>query len=259
MKAKKTVGLLMGVLVLAGAVGAAVIYQDDFSGAVGLSTTSTPEISPVGFDQKGFATGLDGSGHLESTLATQSTAGYRVKLGTDPLTDDASITEISFTVTMRTPTNDWVMLGFQEVDANGFLVADRNAGPIVQFNPTSVNLRGGTWGGGNVSSTFRSAYALGSVITAEMTYHVGAGTMDFSINGSSVTNGFALNHDYPVGTPSDPVVYWLNSQLRYQPSAADGGAYIDSLQVSTIPEPAAFGMVGFAGLAILFIRRKLSM
>ncbi len=114
-KPEKTVGLLIGVLVLAGAVGAAIVYQDDFSGAKGVAwTSSTPEISPAGFEQKGWNTGLDGSGHLESTLPANSSPGYRVKLGTNPLTDDASITEISYTVTMRMPTNDWVMVGFQE-------------------------------------------------------------------------------------------------------------------------------------------------
>ncbi len=138
------------------------------------------------------------------------------------------------------------------------LVEARNAGPIIQFNPASVILRGGTWGGGNTSAAFYNPYSLGSVITAEMTYHVAAGTMDLAINGSTVTNGFALNHEYPVGTSSDPVVYWLQAQLRIQPSVADGGAYIDSLQVSTIPEPATLGMIGMVGLAILFVRRKLS-
>ena len=225
--------IAMACLLACGICNAEIVYQDDFSGAAGVSTTTVPEISPVGFDQKGFVTGLDGSGRLESTLATQPTAGYRVKLGTDPLTADASITEISYTVTMRTPINDWVMLGFQEADANGLLNADRNAGPIVQFNPAGIILRGGTWGGGNISAQFPNTYSLGSVITAEMTYHVGAGTMDLAINGSTLTNGFVMDHEFPVGTLSDPVVYWLQAQLRLQPSAADGGAYIDSLQVET--------------------------
>jgi len=210
------------------------VYQDDFSGAAGVSTGSSPEVSPVGFEQKGWQTGLDGNGHLESTLPANSSPGYRVRLGTNPLTDDASITEILCTVTMRTPTNDWVMVGFQEQDANGLLVAARNAGPIIQFNPTSITLRGGTWSGGNVSETILNPYHAGQIVTAEMTYHVAARTMDLSIDGLVVAEGFVLEHEYPVGTLSDPVAYWLNTQLRIQPSAADGGAYIDSLHVRCV-------------------------
>ena len=211
--------------------GSTIIYQDDFSGVAGVSTGSSPEVFPVGFEQKGWETGLDGNGRLESTLSNNSLPGYRVKLDTNPLTDDSSITEISCTITMRTPTNDWVMIGFQEADANGLLVADRNAGPIIQFNPTSVMLRGGTWGGGNVSETILNPYHAGQTVTAGMTYHVAAQTIDLSINGLVVAEGFALEHEYPVGTLSHPVACWLNTQLRFQPSAADGGAYIDSLHV----------------------------
>ncbi len=223
---------VLAVAVSVMAARAEVVYQDDFSGAVGVSTTSIPEISPVGFEQKGLNTGLDGNGYLESTLPGNSGTGYRVKLGMAPLTTDTSIEEISYTVTMRTPTNDWVMIGFQEADANGLLVTNNNVGPVVQFNSIGVVLRGGTWGGGNVSAQFLNTYTLGEVITAEMTYHVDLGTMDLVINGLTVTSGFVLNHEFPVGTNSAPVVYWLNTQLRLQPSAADGGAFIDSLQVS---------------------------
>ena len=227
----------MACLLACGICNAEIVYQDDFSGAAGASTTTIPEVSSLGFDQNGFATGLDGSGRLESILPSNASSGYRVRLGTDPLTIDPSIAKISYTVTMRTPTNDWVMIGFQEADVNGLLVTTNNVGPIVQFNPVGIILRGGTWGGGTVSAQFLNTYFLGSVITAEMTYHVSAGTMDLAINGSTLTNGFVLNHEYPVGTNSDPVVYWLNSQLRFQPSAANGGAYIDSLQVETFSVP----------------------
>ena len=239
---------MLAIAVVLTAAQAGVVYQDDFSGAAGSSIDSSPEISPPGFLQKGFLTGLDGSGRLESTNSDNSGAGYRVQLGMAPLTDDISITEISYTVTMRTPTNDWIMIGFQEQDANGMLVTNNNVGPVVQFNPTSVVLRGGTYSGttnGNISAIFQGAYSLGSVITAKMTYHVDAGTMDLSINGTTVTNGFSLNHKFPVGTPSNPVVYWAQVQLRLQPSAANGGGYIDSLQVVAIPP-------GYAGWASIW-------
>ncbi len=229
-------------IVLTGAAHSEVVWQDDFSGVAGDASATVPEISPAGFEQHFYKTGLDGGGRLVSTDSAQPTAGFRVKLGSVPLTDDASIADIKYTVTMRTPTNDWVMIGFQEQDENGLLVADRNAGPLVQFNPVGVVLRGGTWGGGNISAQFLNTYARGSVITAEMTFHVGEQTMDLVINGSTVTNGFALEHEFPVGTPSAPVVHWLQVQLRQQPSAADGGAYIESLLISA----AAPGYAGWA-------------
>lgn len=37
------------------------------------------------------------------------------------------------------------------------------------------------------------------------------------------------------------------------------GAYLVDFEVSVIPEAATLGLVGFTGLAILFVRRKLSM
>ncbi|MCF7817308.1 MAG: hypothetical protein K9M54_05440 [Kiritimatiellales bacterium] len=225
-----------------------VIYQDDFSGAAGAATTTVPEVSPTGFVQKYFQTGLDGNGRLESANPAQSSAGYRVKLGTDPLTANTAIADIKYTVTMRTPSNNWVMIGFQEADANGFLAAANNIGPVVQFNPTSVQLRGGTYGGGTTTTPLTGVYSKGDVITAEMTYHVADQTMDLAINGSTVTNGCALNHEFPVGTPSDPVVYWAQIQFFSQPSAANGGPYIDSFQIQTTT-PAPVVVPGYAGWA----------
>ena len=247
MKGKKEIGLLMGVLVWAGVAGAEIVYQDDFSGAATLDAKDTvPEITLPGFFEASALTGLDGNGRLESTSPTEANANYRFRIDTDPLTADTSIAEISYKVTMRTPINDWVMIGFHEINVNGFLSAGINGGPIVQFNPLGVVLRGGTWGGGSESAQFLNTYTLGEVITAEMTYHIDAGTMDLAINGSTITNGFALNHEFPVGTLSDPVVYWAQAQLRFQPSVADGGAYIDSFEIEKtypLPDP------GYAGWA----------
>ncbi len=233
-----------------------IIYKDDFSGAVTNNPKATvPEVMPAGYRNSYLTTGLDGSGHLESTDATQANANYRVRLGINPLTDDASIAEIKYTVTMRTPTNDWVMVGFHETEANGLLGEVANGGPMVQFNPGGrVFLHGGVFNGGTSSAAINNLYALGSMITAEMTYHVGDQTMDLDINGSSVATGFALNHEYPIGTLSDPVVYWAQMQLRKQPSVADGGAYIDSMQVEIIagsaPEPGYAGWAGGWGVDI---------
>ena len=216
-----------------------IVYKDDFSGDAGDSTATVPEVAPVDFNQGSFMSGLDGNGLLQSTNSLNPSAGYRVKLGTDPLSIDPSIADVRLKVKMRVPTNDWVMIGFQEQDANALLVEERNAGPIVQFGPTYVIIRGGTWGGTNdsgaISETILNPYALGQTITAELTYHIAAQTVDLSINGLTLKEGFALDHEFPVGTNSAPVIYWLNSQMRFQPLAADGGSYIDSMEVRTVP------------------------
>ena len=226
------------------------VYQDDFSGAAGTATTTIPEVSTVGFANFSTTAGLDGSGHLESTSVANAAANYRFRIDTNPLTADLAATEISYTVDMRTPTNDWVMVGFHEVDANGFLVEAVNAGPYVQFNPSgTVVLRGGTWGGG-AETVLRNHYALSEVITAKMTYHVVEQTMDLSINGVTVVNGFALNHEFPVGMPSDPIVYWAQIHMRYQPSAANGGAYIDNFQIKTLSSQYTSWAAGWGGIDI---------
>lgn len=230
------------------------VYQDDFSGVAGVATATVPEVSLAGFEQKHYQMRIDGSGRLESSNPDGHGSGYRVRLKTDPLTDDSSIEAIRCTIKMRTPTNEWVMIGFQEVDANRLVVSENNTGPVLQFNPTSVTLRGGTYGGGDSVATYPPYYSAGEDITAVLTYHVGTKTVDFSVNDFVVTNGFVLNHEFPVDTDSDPVVLWLNTQFRYQPSAADGGCCISSIQVETIagpePEPGYEGWAGGWGVDI---------
>jgi hypothetical protein len=223
------------------------IYQDDFSGTAGPSTTTVPEISPTGFEHNLFLTGLDGSGRLESTNVANSASGYRVKLGAAPLTDNPSIDAIRLTVRMRTPTNDWIMIGFQEDNLNALLDSNRNTGPMMQVNPSSVVLRSG-WpqAENSYSPSFTGFFSPGDEITLVMTYHVDTQTMDLSANALTVTNGFVVEHQYPSGTNSDPVVYWLNSQIRYQQTAANGGGYIDSWKVEILPEVAGFGYEGWA-------------
>jgi len=260
MKAKKTIGLLMGVLVLAGAASAGVIYQDDFAGAATSNPKDTVmEVTPVGVRSKYLTTGLDGNGHLESTDAGQVNANYRVQMGQTPLTADASITEIKYTVTMRTPVNDFVIVGFHEASVNGLVSQTANGGPMMEFQSNgNIVMRGGTYNQGR-NKTYAAVYTPGDIITAEMTYHPDTLRVDLDINGSVLATGLLVNHEYPAGTLADPVVSWVQMHLRNQPSAANGGAYIDSMQVSTIPEPAMLGLVGFVSLAMLFVRRQMMM
>ncbi len=210
------------------------IYADDFIGDAGAASSSVPEVSQAGFSPASSSTGLNGGGLLQAT-SVEGGANYRFQIDTDPLTDDDSITEIRYTVEMRTPTNDWVMIGFSGNEASGgFLVDSYNMGPVVQFSPTYVLLRGGTWTGGNTTGALGGYYSAGELITAEMTYHVAAQTMDLVVNGVTVTNGWALNHEFPFGTLSDPVVQWAEIQLRNQPTAAAGGSYVSSFRIDAV-------------------------
>ena len=77
--------LLLGLT--ASVVQAAVVYQDDFSGAVGSATNSVPEITVPGWaGATANAMELDGAGKLESSDAGNAAANYRFRIATDPLT-----------------------------------------------------------------------------------------------------------------------------------------------------------------------------
>ncbi|QHI69829.1 hypothetical protein [Tichowtungia aerotolerans] len=208
------------------------IYQDDFSGAATNSAkVSVPEISLPGFYPASALTGLDGNGRLEAAGAGAN-ANYRFRIDTQPLTDDSQIQDIKYKVVMRTPTNDWIMIGFQQYNANGLLTTEADVGPVVQFNPNgTVILRGGSYPAGNNSAGLPAYYTGSDIIIAEMTYHVGDQTMDLVINDKIIAMAFDLGHEFPAGISSDPVVYWLQAQLRNQQTAANGGAYLDSLQI----------------------------
>ena len=57
--------------------------------------------------------------------------------------------------------------------------------------------------------------------------------MDVSVNGNAVATALPVGHLLE-GTEedSDPRIQWVQLHLRAKPSAAEGGAYIDSLSVS---------------------------
>ena len=220
-----------------------VVYQDDFSGpATTTASFSAPEVYSSGFAPISFNTGLDGNGLLESVGVNPNT-DFRFQIAADPLTDDVAVEDIKYIAEMRVPADQWMMIGFQGTDSVGMLSEDANVGPMVLFAPTYTKIFGGTWGGGNQTPNFQG---YGSeVITAEMTYHVTAQTVDLAINGTTLTNGFAIGHEFPLGTNSDPVVNILQVVLRNQTNAANGGAYIDSLKVEK-----TFTTVGYTGWAL---------
>jgi hypothetical protein len=72
-------------------------------------------------------------------------------------------------------------------------------------------------------------YRAGDVITVVLSYHSASKTADLSVNGTALIEGFVLDHEFPAGTPSDPVVQWVG--LQFFKCSSD--AYVDSLQVET--------------------------
>lgn len=209
-----------------------VIYEDDFSGPAGTSAKdSVPEVSPVGFLVKDYQTGLSGDGLLYETNNV-STAGFRVRLGTDPLTDDSSIGAVKLTAWMRIPTNDWIALGFSQYDYNGMLGTLTDSGPWLQVNPSSISVRGGNSTDGS-EAKFLNPYSAGETAVIEFTYNIGAETGDLVIDGVTVSTNIAMAHEYPAGTTNSPTIYWFNSHFRFQPAAADGGGYVDRLRIET--------------------------
>lgn len=225
-------GWLIGIalLLLAGWVGATVVYQDDFNGSAGVATTTTPEIAPDGFADQSFQTALDGRGHLIAA-AVNPTAHYRLSLGATPLTADASITSIKYTAVLRTPVHEWIAIGFAGFDTKSFLDVKADSGPFVLFNKEgAVAISGGVWKGGK-DQTVRKVFTAGAVITAELTFHVDTQTADLSVNGSSVIEGFDIGHEFPVGEPSVPVLSHALIQMRNQ---AVEGAYVDRFQVEIL-------------------------
>jgi hypothetical protein len=212
------------------AVQAKTIYQDDFSGAAGAATATVPETVPDGFVQHQFGAGLDGSGGL---IATEKVpyANFRVNLGPALLTADASVRNVKCTVVLRPPALSWVGIGFHEQDVNA-LLGPNNSGPFVLFAPDQITLCGGAAlnSNGNTSA-LPAVYKRGAVITAEIVYHSADQTLDMAIDGTNVVSGFVLGHKYPKDIPSAPVLQWIQIQFFNQPSAADGGPFVDSLKM----------------------------
>ena len=87
----------------------------------------------------------------------------------------------------------------------------------------------------------------------EFTYDTGAGTVTTVYGGETIHDAVAITS---TGTPTLDYAFFI---MRDPTGGGPPGSYLVDFEVSVIPEPATFGMVGLGGLAILFIRRKLSL
>jgi len=209
-----------------------VVYRDDFGGdAASVAKDATvPEVADPAFLDAGSHTGLDGQGHLISTVA-QPNANYRFRVDAAPLTS-RPVSAIKYTVVFTAPTNDWIGIGYLEKNRNGLSVASANAGPWVQYGADgSVAVHGGSALFGSLA-VFKAAYSSGDVVTAEMTYRLEDQTVALSINGKVVAEAVSVSRVNEKGEDSPPVAGWVQIQFRNQ---AVDGAYVDSFQLETIP------------------------
>ncbi len=82
------------------------------------------------------------------------------------------------------------------------------------------------------------------------------GTM--ATDGSVTTMNFALNTGTELGTWDSTLGLDFSSGYGPTQFGNDDGnqVIIDNLTVSVIPEPATLGLIGFAGVGVLFVRRR---
>jgi hypothetical protein len=226
-----------------------ILFQDDFSGAAGgVLTNSMPEVYMPGFSDIALKAELDGSGKLQSGSATEPSANYHFKLMVNPVTDDPLVGEIRWKANVRMPTNSWIAIGFHGANINNLISANVNSGPFLRFDPQSTYVSQGN--GLTGQQQFASTHAPGDLIAVEAVYHVAASTMDVYFDGvpavgqgNNVATNVTIAHEWPVGTPADPVVDYAQIHFNLQPTAAQGGAYVDDFEVSVVQENLAFDAI----------------
>ncbi|MEA2067600.1 MAG: FAD-dependent oxidoreductase [Verrucomicrobiota bacterium] len=233
---KKTISILVAAWAVATA-QATVIYSAGFNGAAGTPAKElAPETAIPSFFQTSESMALDGNGHLEANKIKHN-ANYRFRLDTAPLNNNPSIRAVTCSVALRAPLTEWVAVAFHGENRNGVLTGKADSGPWLQINPSSVVVRGGHSTKGS-QDVFSGTHEPGQRVAVELTYHFDEKTVDLSVNGSAVASALPVTHLLE-GTEedSDPRIQWVQLHLRAQPSAAEGGAYIDSLAVETLPMP----------------------
>lgn len=203
------------------------VYSNSFSGSAGGNPETAAEVDP-GLFSSAYLTELDGAGSLIANTVNSS-ASLRVRLDSTDLAE--STTAIRVSATVKTPTNDWVGIGFMESDGGGagFLRSGANSGPWLQINAGgSVILRGGhsTLGSADI---FSGVHTSGAETEVEMIYYPATGTVDLNMNGVSVAAGKEITHVLEgTAVEANPVIQWVQIQLRNQ---AAEGASVKNLSV----------------------------
>jgi hypothetical protein len=239
---------------LAGTAGAGLIYSNSFNDAAGtVALNSVPEINTIASYLVASTAGLqtDGSGRLEATNKSSS-ENYRFRLNPTALNLNTGLSAVKATVVMRAPsTTEWVGLSFGSSNVNGVLNTNAHA-TWLQINHNSMMVRGGGGTDGSVMQYTRT-HEPGSLITLEYTYRWDK-TVDLSVNGTLIASGLAVSYtNATTGLTEDPQIIWAMITMRNQDTIANGGAYIDSLTIETIPQWLILGLLegSAAGVAML--------
>ncbi len=223
-----------------------IIYEDDFAGDAGSAANTEPMIEPEGFQQQvGEGTVLmDGDGNIHTDGA--GTARYDVDLGSI-LTDDPSITDIKWDVTLGSPTpqeaSNWFGLGFSET-GTGSLTGSAEGGPWAaiygHLSGGRVQLRGGpgTSNGSGTASTGLWDISEQQELQVSFQFNITEQTASVTINGTAVEfdNGQGgTTAEWPVvyGDGNiEPPVRWASMQWTAQLDPADGGAFVSYSRIS---------------------------
>lgn len=203
------------------------VYSNSFAGASGGNPETSAEIDPEIYSSA-YLCELDGSGNLVANTLTPG-ASFRITLSSNDL---ASVqTAVRLRAVVKTPTSDWVGIGFMESDAGGagLLRSGANSGPWLQVNSNgSVIIRGGHGTLGS-SDSFNGVHTPGAEIEFELIYYPLAGTVDLVADGQSVVSGLEITHIAETTLLEEaPVIKWVQIQLRNQ---GYSGATINSLSV----------------------------
>ncbi len=241
----------MAVVVSAMAAQAAIIIKDDFDNMAGAGDSITNSVLEVG---SGTWVGslLSNGGNIMRAPANPGTMeGASIAL---PNFNPGDIITIKARAARTDTTTSWFGMGFS--DSSNVLSSLANDTPWATFYAATggVNVFGGSSTANGTGISYRSSDGVGTAVTLmEFTYDTGAGTVTTVFGGETVQNAVAITTS---GTPTLDHAFFV---MRDPTGGGPPGSYLVDYEVSVIPEPATLGLAGFSALAILFIRRKLSM
>lgn len=227
------IGKLLGVwvcsLLLIGGAMADVIYSNSFSGVAGSNPGGSAEVNP-GLGALTGSTIVDGDGHLVSIKAV-SGSRFSAKLSETPLEAD----QIILKWTMRaTSEARWVGVGFHGEDGLKLNDPLANSGPWVSITSQSTKIQDGTAVSGG-DALFLGTHEAADILSYEMIYYPESSSLDLSLNGSSLTNGYVIQHEFPAGVATNPSIQFVQMQIWVE--STNDTAYIDDISVETYNEP----------------------
>ena len=247
MKAKKTVGVLLTVMVVV-AVHAEVIVQDFFTGMSAGDNVSN-SVLEVGSGTWAGSLESNGGNIMRAPASPGLTEGASIAL---PDFNVGDIITIKARAAETDSTTAWFGIGFS--DSSDVLSTLGNNTPWATFTAATgnVNVFGGTSTQNGTGLLTRSSGAVGTVPTLmEFIYDTGAGTVTTIYGGETVQDGVSITTS---GTPTLDHAFFV---MRSPAGGGPPGSYLVDFEVSVIPEPATLGLIGIS-LSGLFVVRRLA-